>query len=77
MLKLLTPSGHSPYNGPSNYVGNSRHGHKWMSFHKSIGKMVKATTIGRIMPTGTAALTITIQPVLHGMEDIIETTGMV
>ena len=34
-LKLLTPSGHSPHNGPPNYEGNARHGHKWMGFHNS------------------------------------------
>ena len=32
-LKLLTPSRHSPNNGPLNYEGNGRHGHKWMGFH--------------------------------------------
>ena len=32
-LKLLTPSGHSPHNGPPNYEGNSNHGHKQTGFH--------------------------------------------
>ena len=34
-LKLLTLSGHSPDNGPPNYEGNGRHGHKRMAFHNS------------------------------------------
>ena len=34
-LKLLTPLGNSPHNGPSNYEGDSRHGHKWTGFHSS------------------------------------------
>ena len=37
-LKLLTPSGHSPHNGPHNYKGNGRHGHKQMGFHNSLRK---------------------------------------
>ena len=43
----------------------------------AIGKMVKATTIGKVMPRRTAALTITIGPVSYRMEDIIETIGTV
>ena len=34
-LKLLIPSGHSPHNGPCNYKGKGRHGHKQMGFHNS------------------------------------------
>ena len=34
-LKLLTPLGHSPHNGPPNYKGNGRHGYQQMGFHNS------------------------------------------
>ena len=74
-LKLLTPSGHSPHNGPPIMKGMADTVTSRWASTMAIGNMVAATTIGRIMSRRTAALIITIRPVSNGM-DIIGTVGM-
>ena len=56
-LRLLTPLGHNPHSGHSNYKGNGQYGPKWQHILLAIGNMVQLPTINTVMIIGTTKMT--------------------